>query len=135
MPSYNQDYHYGKSKEPFVINHLAKYFKQTIVPNSNRFALFDAESETTLYEIKSRRCCKNTYPTTIVPLNKLCVKTNKKICFVFYFCDEICYIHYNKDLFDTFETRMITYFRSGIDNVGVNHICIPVELLKPLLVS
>ena len=53
MPSYNQDYHYGKSKEPFVINHLAKYFKQTIVPNSNRFALFDAESETTLYEIKA----------------------------------------------------------------------------------
>ena len=30
MPSYNQDYHYGKSKETFVINHLAKYFKQTI---------------------------------------------------------------------------------------------------------
>ena len=133
MPSYNQDYHYGKSKETFVINHLAKYFKQAIVPNSNRFALFDAESETTLYEIKSRRCCKGTYPTTIVPLNKLCVKTNKQICFVFYFNDGIYYIHYIKDLFDTFETRMITYFRSGIDNLAVNHICIPVELLKPLL--
>ena len=55
MPSYNKDYTYGKTKEPFVINHLAKFFKQTIVLNSNRFALFDAESETTLYEIKSRR--------------------------------------------------------------------------------
>ena len=55
------------------------------------------------------------------------------MCFVFHFNDGIYYIRYNEDLFDTFEIRMITYFRSAIDNLAVNHICIPVEVLKPLV--
>ena len=103
---------------------------------ANEIALvlvFGAESETTSYEIKSRSCCKNAYPTTtMVPLNKLCVKTNKEMCFVFHFNDGIYYTHCNKDSLDTFETRMVTYCPSGIDNLAVHHICIPIELLKPL---
>ena len=132
MASYRKDYAFGKQKESTLLKHLAKTFKEDILPLKNRYALFDGESATTLYEIKSRRCLKNTYDTTILPVSKINCKTNKRKCFVFYFTDGIYYIHYDAKVFADFEQKEIIYYRSGICNNPVLHVCIPVVLLIKL---
>ena len=48
---------------------------------------YDAESENTMYEIKSRRCHYSTYSTTILPVDKIVEKDDSRLVLVFYFTD------------------------------------------------
>ena len=48
----------------------------------------------------------------------------QKVC-----TDGLYYIKYDQQVFDTFGTDNITYYRQGILPKPVKHICIPIELL------
>jgi len=54
-------------------------------------------------KIKARRCKKDTYPTTIIPYNKIEKKKEKgKLIFVSSFTSRLFYIEYNQTVFGPF---------------------------------
>jgi hypothetical protein len=131
--SLSNDLIFGLANENNVIQKLNTYFTNEIIKSTKELGLgaycsYDAESENTMYEIKSRRCKYSTYPTTIVPVHK--VKDSKKrLVFVFQFIDGYYYIVYNKELFDTFETKIIKLNRAGINDKPTYHYYIPISHL------
>ena len=86
IPSLDKDIDYGVSKQPLVIESIAKYFNEPIEETKHKFCRYDAYSETTKYEIKSRRCRYKTFSTTIVPVHKIRDIT-ERLVFVFHFTD------------------------------------------------
>lgn len=86
---------YGRHKELEVKKILPDIYNQKFRDYSHdRYATFDfiSEDETIILELKSRRCKSNTYPTTIVGLNKIekakqLVKNDKVVKFLFNFQD------------------------------------------------
>ena len=129
LPSLEKDVVFGLNNEPIVIEKLTKYFNEPIQKTKNKFCYYDAYSNNTKYEIKSRRCRYETYSTTIIPTHKVKENENDKVVFVFHFTNGLYYIVYNKELFATFEIKEYTYFRSGGSNVPVKHYSIPIEHL------
>ena len=73
-----------------------------------------------------------TYSTTILPVYKIVEKDDSRLVLVFYFTDGLFYIVYKKELFDTFETKHITYYRSGSSNSPVLHFMIPTKELTKI---
>lgn len=110
-----------------------KSFKNTKQLYNNKYHQYDFESEDGVcVELKSRRNCYNAYPTTIIPLHKI-INPSKNIeqVFVFQFTDGVYYIRYDKEKFDTYETRNITTYRTGIYDRSKLHYCIPIsDLIK-----
>lgn len=99
----------------------------------NQYHKYDWEGSTngTHFEMKSRRNRKLTYPTTIIPVDKIRPTENKQV-FIFHFTDATCYIEYNKEIFDKFATSMRTTERDGRWDKPKLHYDIPVGLLIDL---
>jgi hypothetical protein len=108
-------------------------FKNTKDLYNDPFYPYDFEGLTTKtsVELKSRRVNKSAYETTIIPVHKV-RKTNYKQLFCFNFTDDICYIEYNKELFNTFERKDIMTYRKGIVDKPKPHFLIPIHLLISL---
>lgn len=123
--SIEKDRKFGLANEKLVIEILKSYFNENITPTTGRYCPYDAYSDTTKYEIKTRRNKYNTYPTTIITIKKLNTKGNLK--FVFSFTDGLYYIDYDKILFSTFLEQDISYLREHTK--PVSHILIPIQLL------
>jgi len=131
--SLRSDLSFGLANESFVIEKLNVYFEGEEIKSSKELGLgfycsYDAESNNTIYEIKSRRCKYQTYPTTLLPVHKI-KEGNKRLVFVFHFTDGLFYIVYSKQLFDTFETKMIKINRAGINDKPTLHYYIPIHHL------
>jgi hypothetical protein len=129
------DIEFGEKGEKYVLNVLEKYFNKEIIQESknNPYCIYDAKSDNTRYEIKCRRCKYETYSTTIVPYHKKkAYEEGKRLLFVFSFVNGLYYIEYRKKLFDSFELKDVTYYRSGIVPKPVKHFCIPTELLTKI---
>ena len=133
--SLRSDLSFGLANEMFVIEKLNVFFDEEEIKSSKELGLgvycgYDAESENTIYEIKSRRCKYATYPTTLLPVHKI-KEGNKRLVFVFHFTDGLYYIEYKKELFDTFETRVVKIHRAGINDKPTPHYYIPIlHLIK-----
>jgi hypothetical protein len=130
------DLAFGLSKETIeniLTNNFGEEFKNTKELYNDEYYPYDFEGLSTKMsvEMKSRRNTKNQYPTTIIPTHKV-RNTNNKQVFVFNFTNEMCYIEYSKELFDTFEKKMITTYRQGIIDVPKPHFLIPICHLKTL---
>ena len=108
-------------------------FRNTKDIYNTRFYQYDFENEdkTICIEMKSRRNKHNAYPTTIVPVNKVIGDIDRYI-FVFHFTDGVYFIDYNKERFDTYETRMISTNRRGIVDIPKLHFCIPITDLTKI---
>jgi hypothetical protein len=132
LPSLEKDVVFGLNNEPIVIDKLTKYFNEPIEKTKDKYCRYDAVSSTTKYEIKSRRCLYSTYSTTILPVHKIVEKDDSRLVLVFHFTDGLFYIVYKKELFDTFETKHITYYRSGGLNSPVLHFMIPTKELTKI---
>ncbi len=86
---------YGRHKELEVRPMLTDIYNQKFKDYSeDKYATFDfiSEDQNMILELKSRRCKSNTYPTTIVGLNKIekakeLVKKDKVVKFLFNFTD------------------------------------------------
>ena len=97
------DYNFGIESEKQLLEKLRDKFNPNLRLSSSNYSLFDYECDNMYIELKSRRCSKNYYKSTIVGVNKinraLDLKTldiNIKIYFVFKFIDHICYWQFDE---------------------------------------
>jgi hypothetical protein len=123
------DINMGLKKETEVMPILAKHFGEELIKTTDTYCPYDFEAVTskTRYELKSRRCNYNTYPTTIIPINK--IQGTEVICFVFHFTDGLYYVYYNEHLFNTFKVKQIRTQRDGVWGQLKAHFEIPIDQL------
>ena len=102
-------------------------FRNTKDLYGNEYCNYDFEGiNGTRIELKSRRNKYDDYPTTLIPVHK-CVSMD--LCpniFIFNFSDGIYYIEWNKNIFETYETKMILCKRRGRTDYK-EHYLIPIE--------
>jgi hypothetical protein len=133
--SLSNDLKFGMEKEEEVYLLLRHNWKDEVnilntkVRFRNEYHKYDFESDGgSIWEVKSRRNKKNTYPTTIIPFHKS-MEREKPYYFVFNFTDKCCYIEFTEEKFKTFKTRMIRCYREGASSAPILHYEIPIELL------
>jgi hypothetical protein len=134
--SLENDLKFGLSKEnieSLLKLNFEEEFKNTKDLYNDPYYPYDFEGLTTKtsVEMKSRRNKKNDYKTTILPVHKI-RKTNDKQIFIFNYTDEICFIEYDKEIFDRFEITNVITKRKGIVDKPKPHFCIPITILKSL---
>ena len=93
-----QDYNFGINSQNEVLQKLRQYFDSELEIIEYKYSLFDYHAKDILIELKSRKCTKDFYETTIIGCKKLLDAANKqsecsnlKIYFVFKFIDCITY--------------------------------------------
>lgn len=94
------DYRYGIKKECETLKVLQNKFGADLKKTMGQWSRFDFINHKTLIELKSRRCSVNTYPDTMVGVNKLeYAKKNpdKQIIFCFNFDEGLYYHEYSAD--------------------------------------
>ena len=98
------DYNFGIESEKELLYKLQNKFDLNLKLSASNYSLFDYESNSTYIELKTRRCTKNFYKSTIVGMNKINRATDLKrlnidikIYFVFRFIDYICYWEFNEE--------------------------------------
>jgi hypothetical protein len=101
MSSFKNDYSFGTKNEDTVLIKIEKHFNDNIKKSSSSVSRYDFKGDTYYYELKTRNNKYNTYPTTLIPYNKII--EGKKQIFLFDFIDGLYYIEYNKDVFSNFE--------------------------------
>ena len=129
------DYNFGIESEKELLSKLQTKFDSNLKLSSSNYSLFDFESNSTYVELKSRRCTKGYYRSTIVGMNKINraidiknLNIDIKIYFVFKFIDYICYWEFN-------ETEMMKLKQSKITRNDRNkveqaqYLEIPINLL------
>ena len=109
LKTLNADIAFGVSKEQTVIDKMNTYFGEEISKVEYQYSPYDAESETTKYEIKSRRVRYSQYPTTIIACNK--TRTEGRLVFVFHFLDGLYYIVYDKEKFSKYSVANVRAVR------------------------
>lgn len=126
------DLKFGDQKELETIDKIKQYWLDDTVVDTktkynSRYYKWDFESEINpiIWELKSRRCCKNKYETTIIPAHKI-IETGKRHIFLFNFTDGFCFIEYEPEKFAKYARKMIRCFRLGASSKPVEHIEIPI---------
>jgi hypothetical protein len=122
----NADLAFGLPKEDPVIKSLSAYFNEEVKKVEYQYSPFDAQSETTKYEIKSRRNRYAQYPTTIIPVDKTERIKGDRLVFVFNFIDGLYYIVYGKDTFAKYEIKEVEAVRKGGVRTLKPHYFIPI---------
>jgi hypothetical protein len=101
MASFKNDYAFGISNEDTVLEIITKYFNDGVITKAaSPYSKYDFKGDKCYYELKSRNCSYNTYPTTIIPASKI-MKDNKEY-FLFSFTDGLYYIEYDETVFSAF---------------------------------
>lgn len=102
--TFKEDYKFGKEKEEDkqLIEKLKNHFNDDLKKTDKKFCKWDYEGNN-IYELKSRTNKLLTFPTTIIPLDK--VIEGKNQYFIFNFTDKIGYIKYDKNIFNSFELK------------------------------
>ena len=124
-----RDYTFGKQHEEKILKDISHFFNDSIVPTSDTYSKYDFEGKNYIYELKSRTCKLGTYPTTLLPVDKV-IKTRKQI-FLFHFTDGLYYIEKNSDDdFKDIEIASFRRFRIGVNDKEKPYYHIPTTLLK-----
>jgi hypothetical protein len=109
--TYADDYAYGKEGESKTLPILNKFFNTEMIEQS-RYSPFDfiCKNNTIFFELKTRKCKHDTYPTLWINWDKVqtakeASRTNpdRRYYFAFNLYDGIWYIRYNEELFDKFD--------------------------------
>ena len=122
------DYNFGHQKELSIIEKLKNKFGNNI-RSKDRYCLYDFESDECIFELKSRRCLKGTYNTTMIGMDKIrnLESMNKKIILLFSFIDKDCFFEYDSN-------DDIIVDVGGRNDRGYNefndYLYIPINLLK-----
>lgn len=99
-------YKFGKEKEAQVLPIIQKYFSSDIQPAEDKFSKFDFFDDDTIYELKSRTNKKDTYPDTMITLDKC--TDDKPLILLFNYIDCLAYIKYDKEQFTKYKTKMFS---------------------------
>ena len=121
---------FGFQNEDIMLPIIQQFFNDsTIVKLTSKFSPFDYRGEQKLYELKTRKCDKNTYDTTIFATKKFKFEPNTKKVLVFSFNDGNYYIEYDES-FNNFK-KEVKKFRHdrGNQDQAVEYIHIPAENL------
>jgi len=135
MVHYTEDYQKGTEAQHEIFQDVKDYFKDfnlegELRENPGRHDKYDYECGDAVFEVKTRfDVNRNTYKTTLMTCNKV-TKTNKAIIFVFNYTDEISWIQYDEDLFNTFEKK--PFSRAKIEADEKDYFYIPVEHLQTI---
>jgi hypothetical protein len=87
-----------------------------------------------IYELKARTNKYETYPTTMIQEDKI-LNTHYKQIFLFHFTNGLYYIEYDPVLFDTFEKKEYSQYRTDKVDVHKLYYYIPIEHLKRVLMK
>jgi len=128
MTTFKKDYQDGKEDEIRVLPIITKYFNKDISLSSKKTDVYDfKDTEGTLYELKRRNNRHNSYPTTIIGINKI---QNNNCILLFDFSDGLYFIKYDKTLFDTFERNLfVRNKRLDYHDVEKEYLFIPIDKL------
>lgn len=131
-----KDIHYGLTSEEKIKIELEDYFHHKLFKLSkyNKFD-FISEDKKLLIELKTRRCTLNTYPTTMIPHQKieygLKLLKEKEIYLFFKFEDGLFYYQLNENIYD--EVVITKGGRKDRGRYEYNqYVFIPVNLLKKI---
>jgi hypothetical protein len=132
MASFYNDYKFGKSMEKKLIEKIDQYFNDSVKEEENEFSKHDFKGQTYTYELKSRNCKYNTFPTTLIPFDKVIPNKPNQI-FLFNFEDGLYYIEYNEELFKTFSLKtFVRKQRVDYYDKPKLYYYIPIEKLKQI---
>jgi hypothetical protein len=136
MVHYEKDAERGRIAQHEIFPIVKAYFTANyelegeMVENLEEYDKYDYECDNAVFEVKSRFDIeKNTFKTTMMTCNKV-TETEKGIFFIFNFTDQINYIIYEEELFNTFEKKM--YSRAGIKTDEKDHWYIPIQHLQTI---
>ena len=123
------DYNFGIQKESLFLDKLKNKFGIDVLPVKDKYCSYDFESNDSIFELKSRRCLKETYPTTMIGYNKIkkYQALHKKIILCFNFIDTDCYYEYNPN--DELTVRTGGRNDRGQEEYN-DYLYIPIDLLK-----
>ena len=97
---------FGLENQTNILNTLQSKFNLSIVEVQDKYCKFDyIDNQGNQYVLKSRRCMKNTYPTTLLPCQKIMTTSARQI-FIFKFVDKLCYIEYD-NRWEKFQTGWV----------------------------
>jgi hypothetical protein len=132
MSKFNIDYNMGKINEDRVYNIIQKYWdERQISKSSDQYCNYDFYDSKYKYELKSRRCDHNKYPTTMIPE----IKCNKRTYLLFLFDDGLYYIRFNKYRFEKYDKKRFVKNRDDKQDVMKYYYYIPVEDLKKIVIN
>jgi hypothetical protein len=123
---YPIDHKRGLIEQTNLLPVLRNFFKKDINEIENKLSPFDYECTKYYYELKTRTNALSKYPTTLIGRNK--IEGTKKTILIFKYIDCLCFIKYNKELFDTFEIKK--FDRNVKESNKKDYIYIPIEHLK-----
>jgi hypothetical protein len=101
MSSLKRDLEIGLQSEKKVLEIIRTYFNKDIQQSKYAYCQYDFKCSKYTYELKTRMNNYNTYPTTLIPYDKI----KKKTIFLFKFNDGLYYIRYRKRKFKNYELK------------------------------
>jgi hypothetical protein len=120
------DIEFGLENELTVLEIIKQHFNDpTIRKVEDEYSIYDFESQEFRFELKTRRCSVNTYPTTMIGTNKLI----PNVILLFKFKDGLFYVKYEKEVFDTFRVSKAGRYDRGCPEIK-DYIFIPIERLN-----
>jgi hypothetical protein len=79
-----KDLNFGLEKEFIVLDTLKKYYP-SVQKTKDKYCLFDFESNSSIFELKSRRILKDTFPDILINTTKIkCLLNNEKKGYVLF---------------------------------------------------
>ena len=137
--AFDWDYNFGREQEIVLLPRLNEFFKDDIKPTTDKFHKYDYEGNKYVYELKSRNCKMESYPTTLLPADKVirpngggfAPKTKKQI-FLFNFTNGLYYIEYDEEVWKDIEVASFRRFRIGVNDMEKPYYHIPTTLLKKI---
>ena len=127
--SFKNDYKFGLNNENKILSIINHYFVQTIIKSPIYNTVYDFESDTTLYELKSRTNAYKKYNETLLGFNKI-IEGDKKQVFLFSFTDGLYFIEYNEAVFNKFTKKnFVRNARADYDDKPKQYIFIPITHL------
>lgn len=128
--AFMRDYYFGRQQEIVLLPRLNEFFKDDIKPTTDKFHKYDFEGSKYIYELKSRNCTMEQYPTTLLPADKV-IKTKKQI-FLFNFTNGLYYIEYDEEAWKDIAVLSFRRFRFGVNDLEKPYYHIPTTLLKKI---
>lgn len=139
--TYAGDYAMGKAGETTALPLLNRFFQTSFNPQP-RYAPFDfiCKNTTLFFELKTRKCRHNTYPTLWINVEKVELakkgkreNPDRRYFFAFNCYDGIWYIEYDEQLFNAFTDEWFQRTDRDINDPSRNLLNIPVEHLRQLI--
>ena len=131
---------YGVDKENDLLQTIKNKFGNDIIKIENKFSIYDFGNDDILIELKSRKCKKCSFNTTMIGQNKIDYLYKQydmynKTCYcMFNFSDGLYYININKETVKQFNMNQSggrnDRGRNEIKNKGYCYI--PIKLLLPV---